>query len=209
MTTATKTRAKQADAPATSPEPARFVLTASLADLAKQKRDETHEFALTSTMPGAFATVRVPDLGDPDILTMLPDQLLRDMLVTVNGIEANENGTGLDISKPDEVDIERLKANAKQSRALADAYCVAGFVDPPLAYTERDQKTTAHVLLEAIHPADRARFFNWCNAQGSGATATVTAFPDGSAEDMAVGGPGGVDSDATEPPAESVPDGNE
>lgn len=210
MPTATKTKPKAADAPAA---PTRFVITPDMAYRAFEERNRETDFALTSTfpnMPGAVAKVRIPDLGDPDILAMLPEQLLRDMLVTINTIETTENGQApLDLTKPDELDIARLKANARQARALADAYCVAGFVDPPLAYSEQERKTARHMPLELVHPADRARFFNWCNAQNAGATATAGAFPDGSAEGVATGGPGGVDGGTTEPVADAGGDGGE
>jgi hypothetical protein len=173
--------------------PQRFVLTAALADLAKQQREAVQEFVLPATAKGAFARVRVPDLGDPDVLMALPDTLLRQILKVVNDVETNEGRiAAVDLSKPDEVDLVAAKHNAMRQRAIVDAYCIAGFVEPPLAMTEDEQTTTAHVLISAIHPSDRIAFFNWCQGQHTEATATAAEFPDGSPESVATGGPSGM-----------------
>src|SRR5690242_16793067 len=101
--------------------PQRFVLTASLADLAKQQREAVQEFALPATAKGAFARVRVPDLGDPDVLMALPDTLLRQILKVVNDVETNEGRIApVDISKPDEIDLVAAKQNAQRQRAIVD-----------------------------------------------------------------------------------------
>ena len=123
----------------------------------------------------------------------------RQILKVVNDVETNEGRIApVDISKPDEIDLVAAKQNAQRQRAIVDAYCIAGFVEPPLAMTEDDQKTTDHVLISAIHPSDRIAFFNWCTGQHTEAAATVEPFPDRPAEDVATGGPGGSDRAAAE-----------
>jgi hypothetical protein len=199
MTTATRTRSKAADAPAAPPpEPKPVMLTAALASKAMKRRNETHTFSLPATaraadVPAIEVTVKVPDLGDPEILTALPDQLLRTILMAVNDVEAREgNQQAIDISKPEEVDFVQAKRQAFRNTALINAYCLAGFVEPQLVLTEAEQKNTSQVLLEAIHPTDRAAFFNWCQQPHMEAAAAVEPFPDGPDEGVAAGGPGGV-----------------
>ena len=200
MTTTTKTKAKAADAPA--------VFSRSLAERIREKRNAVHEFALTATAaqlgePIPPAQVRIPDLGDPDILMALPETLLRTILKVVNEVEAKEGTVApIDISKPDEIDLTAAKQNATRQRAIVDAYCLAGFVEPRLRLTEDDliaQGDQAKVddwLLSDIHPADRIAFFNWCTAPHTEAAATAVEFPDRPAEDVATGGPGGVSESA-------------
>jgi len=196
MTTSTKTKRNAADAPAAFPR--------SLAERIREKRAAVHEFRLTATEqllgePIPPAKVRIPDLGDPDILMGLPETLLRTILKVVNEVETNEGNVGpIDISKPDEIDLTAARQNAMRQRALVDAYCVAGFIEPRLCLTEDEQTNVDDWLLSDIHPTDRIAFFNWCSGAHTEAAATVETFPDRPAEDVATGGPGGVDSDAAE-----------
>jgi len=196
MTTSTKIKAKAADAPA--------AFNRSLAQRIRAKREAVHDFRLTATEqllgePLPPARVRIPDLGDGEILNGLPDSLLRTMLQVASDIEAGKPGIApVDLSKPDEIDITAAKQNAMRQRALVDAYCVAGFIEPRLCLTEDDQTDADDWLLSDIHPADRIAFFNWCNGVHTEAAATVEPFPDRPTEDVATGGPGGVDSEAAE-----------
>jgi hypothetical protein len=205
MPTATRTKRKAADAPAAPTQ----IFSAALAAKAREQREAITDFPLDATMPGAFAKVRIPDLGDPDVLMMLPDPLLRSILHVVNDVERKESGAPIDISQPDTVDLDAAKSAAKRNRALVDAYCMAGFVNPPLAYTDDDMLTPDHVLVADIAAADRTRFFNWCNGQQMEAAATVEPFPDGSPTGVATGGSGGVDDNAAEPVADAAGDGAE
>lgn len=192
---ATKTATKAAAAPAG--------FSRSLAERIRAKRDAVHEFRLTATEqmagePLPPAKVRIPDLGNPEILAGLPDTLLRTMLQVANEIEAGGSGmTDIDLSKPNEIDLTAAKQNAIRQRALIDAYCVAGFVEPRLWLTQ-DEADDNDWLLSDIHPSDRIAFFNWCNGVQTEAAATVAPFPDRPDADMATGGSGGVDSDAAE-----------
>jgi hypothetical protein len=201
MTTATRTRSKAADAPVAPPpqsEPNAMPLTAALANKAWRKRNELHNFLLPATARDAGVdaievTVKIPDLGDPEILTALPDQLLRTILMAVNQVEVLEgNQKAIDISKPEEVDFVQAKRQAFRNTALINAYCLAGFVEPQLVLTEAEQKNTNQVLLDAVHPTDRAAFFNWCQQPHAEAAAAVEPFPDGPDEGVATGGPGRV-----------------
>jgi hypothetical protein len=216
MSTATRTKPKAADAPAVSPPPKTpepVMLTAALASKARERRLAIHKFALPATaalagVPAMEAEVRIPDLGDPELLVGLPDTLLRRILTVANEVEARGGNTNaIDLTKPDEIDLEKAKRNAKQSRALIDGYCVAGFVNPELVMTEADQKNTNQILLEDIHPADRTAFFNWCNGQHTEAAATVEPFPGGSREGVATSRSGGVDGAAAERTVEAVGSG--
>jgi hypothetical protein len=216
MTTATRTRSKAADAPAAPPpEPKPVMLTAALASKAMQRRNETHTFSLPATareagVPAIEVTVKVPDLGDPDVLTDLPDSLLRQILMVVNEVEAQEGTeTAVDLSKPEDIDFVAAKRKAIRNKALVNAYCLAGFVEPQLVATEAEQKNTNQILLEAIHPNDRNAFFNWCQQPHAEASAKVEPFPNGSLEGVATGGSGGVDESATERASEDVGDGGD
>jgi hypothetical protein len=189
MSTATKTRTKAADAPAAPP---RFILTTSLAEIARQKREAVQEFELTATAPGAFAKVRLVDLSDQATLTSLPETLLRKILGIANDVELREGRTN-PVQEDGTLDVERAIRVAKANARAVDAYCVAGFVEPPLIFTEGERVRDDQVVVSDIHPADRQRFFEWCQGRHAEASAAVEPFPDGSAEGVATGGSGGVD----------------
>lgn len=159
----------------------RAKLTPDIAAAAYAKRRELIEFDLPAT--GAFAMVRQPDLGDSEILAELPAELLTGILVTLNQID----GGDVDITKPETIDFDRIKERAKRDRSIIDAYCLAGFVEPPLIWDEASRTSDDQVLLEMIHPSDRAAFFNWCNTARTEATSNVTTFPGRPDEDVAVG----------------------
>jgi hypothetical protein len=204
MTTATRKRPRGADAPA--PSPKRFVLTASAAREARQKREEIHDFELTHTMPGAFARVRLVDLQDPEILTnALPARLLAELLETVREVEGQEaGGEARELSVIEKIDLAR-----KNMHAIV-AYCIAGFVEPPLILSEddRDPRRDDEVVVTDIDARDRQRFFDWCQGRYEEASATVLPFPQGSASTVDAGGPGGASGGASEPTAESSRDGD-
>ena len=202
MTTATRKRPTSADAPAESP-PEQFVLTASLADLARKKREAVRDFELTATSDGfdgvAIARVRLVDLADSATLTSLPESLLRKVLTIANDVEIREGRTN-PVQDDGSLDIDRAIRVAKANARAIDAYCVAGFVEPALIFTEGERVRDDQVLVSDIHPADRQRFFDWCQGRHAEAAATVETFP-GSREldaGMAAGGPGGVDGGSTE-----------
>jgi len=94
----------------------------------------------------------------------------------------------------------RLDAPSRDHRcaAFSPAAPLAPEKQARLCLTEDDQTDADDWLLSDIHPADRIAFFNWCNGVHTEAAATVEPFPDRPAEDVATGGPGGVDSDAAE-----------
>ena len=56
------------------------------------------------------------------------------------------------------------------------------------------------VLVSDIHPADRQRFFDWCQGRHAEAAATVEPFPGSRELDSGVdaGGSGGIDGGSTE-----------
>lgn len=211
MTTATQTktqtgkRTKATDpgvaaasaAPAPPPEPTRFILTNAIAQQALERRTAVHDFDLTATMPGAVARVQYVDLNHPGTLSALPETLLRAVLGMANDLEIRE-GTqeAPEITRynPDgTLNVEGVIRLAQIEAKAADAYCLAGFVEPALILTEGERVRDDQVLLQAIHPVDRRRFGDWCNGPGSEASETVLPFPDGPDEGLAAGGPGGVD----------------
>ena len=209
MTTATKKRPTSADAPAESP-PKQFVLTASLADLARKQREAVRDFPLTATsehLDGtAIARVRLVDLADSATLTSLPETLLRKVLTIANDVEIREGRTN-PVQDDGSLNIDRAIRVAKANARAIDAYCVAGFVEPVLILAESDRTSKEQVLVSNIHPADRQRFFDWCQGRHTEAAATVEPFPDGSTEGVATGGSGGMDGAAAESAAPAAGDG--
>jgi hypothetical protein len=210
MSTATRTRPKAADAPAAPPPPDRFVLTASLADQARQKREAVQDFALTATAPGAYARVRLVDLSDQATLSSLPESLLRRVLGIANDIELREGKT-TPVQDDGSLDIERAIRLAKANARAIDAYCVAGFVEPSLIFSEEDRIHDAQVIVSDIHPADRTRFFEWCQGRHTEAAAAVEPFPGAQQLDSGVdaGRSGRVDRAATKRAAVPAPDGGD
>lgn len=203
---ATRTKPKAADAPAVSsstPEPKLF--DTAMAQQAIKRWDTVHDFALTATQQGAFARVRLVDLSDGAMLNSLPNTLLERVLQIAADIDPNRKSVPV-ISDAGVIDLDRAKRNVDRQAAICDAYCIAGFVQPPLIVAESDRTAPDQVLLRAIHPADRQRFFQWCQGRHTEAPATVTDFP--AARELADGvadrGSGGMAGDATEPAAASA-----
>ena len=211
MSTATRSR-KAADAPAASPngEPAPFILTASLADLARQKREAVQRFDLSATAPGAYAMVRLVDLGDVATLTDMPDHLLTKVLMIANDVEIREGRTK-PVNDDGTFNAEHVLKLMRANKASVNAYCVSGFVDPPVIFEETDRTNPEQLVVDMIHPADRQRFFDWCHGRHAEAAATVAPFPEPRelADGVAAGGPGGVQRKAAKRPANARADGGD
>jgi hypothetical protein len=203
---ATRTTAKPAAAPADSPVRERVTLTASLVDLARQKRNQTHEFELTATSEAVgqtiIAEVRRVDLNSVDAILALPDRLQRqifEMQMQVDKMQqkgvTNEDGT-----VNEDVGLKALQM-MQEAREL---YAVAGFVNPSLIQHESHRTRDDQIVAGLIDSQDLNRFYEWCTGQSLEASATAARFPDRPGEDVATGGPGGVDRDTTEPSASAA-----
>lgn len=136
------------------------ILTPRLAEQARAARDGLQAFELTATSPGTWARVRMVDLSDSDQLVALPADVLRDVL------QAHEDARAY-VGQPVTLEggglnIERVVALGKGDQLIRDAYCLAGFVDPPLIRHESARIAPAQIVVDAIHPADRQRFFDLC-----------------------------------------------
>lgn len=195
------TRTTAAEAPA-APQSSRF--TAADAVTVWEVRERTHDFALDATMPGKTAQVRVPDLGDPDVLMGLPTPLLEQIMRYTREVETAEGRPQPAPAAPEPFDIERVRKDAERNRALIDAYCLAGFVDPPLIYSDKERTEDDQVVISVIHPSDRMRFFQWANGQHTEAAATVAPFPDGGDPGVATGGRSGSSRRSPKRPASAA-----
>jgi hypothetical protein len=180
--------------------PQRFVLTASLADLAREKRNAVQEFELTATSAAVgqriVAEVRRVDLNSVDAILALPDTLTRQVLEMQQQVaKAQQDGvTNADGTLNEDVGLKALR----MMQEAQDLYCVAGFVNPPLIQHESLRTRDDQIVVELIDPADRRRFFEWCTGQNAEARATAARFPDEPGANVAAGGSGGGD----QPPAE-------
>lgn len=203
------TRTKPAAAPATldhssgediTPQP--FVLTASLADLARERRNRVQDFALTATSEAlgreVIAKVRRVDLNSVDAILALPEQLTRQVLEMQAAVtKAQEQG----VTNPDgTVNADTAMQAMQMVRETRDLYCVAGFVEPALIADEARRTRDDQIVVDLIDPTDRRRFFEWCSGQETEARATVARFPDGPGEDVDAGRSGGGDQSSAERP---------
>ena len=204
---------KPAAAPATpinhpgedgTPEP--FVLTASLADLAREKRNAVQSFELTATSAAVgqriVAEVRRVDLNSVDAILALPDSLTRQVLeMQARVAKTQQEGlTNADGSLNEDVGLRALR----MMQEAQDLYCVAGFVRPPLIQHEALRTRDDQIVVDLIDPADRRRFFEWCTGQDTEARATAARFPDRPDADVATGGSGGGDQSSPEPSASAA-----
>jgi hypothetical protein len=191
----------------------RFILTTSLAELARQRREAVQEFELTATqrelkmVEPIYAEVRMVDLADAATLSALPETLLRKVLSIANDVEVRE-GRANPIAEDGSLNIERAIKVAQANTEAINAYCVAGFVKPQLIFTNAERTNDDQVLVSDIHPADRQRFFDWCQGRHAEAAATVAPFPGPRELDPGVdaGGPGGIDGGQAEHATEPAPD---
>jgi len=195
-----------------------MLFSADLAGQAIERRNAVHDFELTATMPGAFARVRMVDLNDQSALLALPERVLRFVLGMANDIDSREGkaAVGERTNEDGSLNVENVLKAAQLEAKMFDGYCLAGFVEPRLVLTQdevdRERGSTdgdKPVLLDAIHPADRRRFYLWCDGHHAEAAATVEPFSGGPAAGVAASGPGGVDGAAAEPAAEPAGDGAE
>lgn len=181
-----KRTTKAAEAPAAT-QPERFILTSETAELAKEARLAPQEFALEATAPGAIARVRVVDLNSLDDILALPERFRRQIFEMQKEVE-RRNGNFTVKDDDGNIDIESGMEAIRLYKQAIDLYCLAGFVEPKLITSEHERTDTAQVLIELVHPADRQRFFEWCQSRNTGANATVAKFPKRPSQDVATRG---------------------
>lgn len=141
---------KRKPKPPKSPGP---VLSAKVANDAQAKREQVHDFALPFTAPGTWAKVHAVQISDPSVMMSLPPLLVKQLVEET--IEAAEV-----LAKSEDL-IEQFQQYGLVITAHR-ATCIAGFIDPPLIMSETDRTSPDQVVVDAIHPRDQHRYYEWC-----------------------------------------------
>ncbi|HEY7119312.1 MAG TPA: hypothetical protein VH475_22165 [Tepidisphaeraceae bacterium] len=163
------------------------VSRASAIRAARQASQAAAEIVFPLPATGGEALVRRLDLLELIALDAIPAGLQS----VVNDMLSTQIGGGGEAPVLDDVLAAAggPLAALRQQQQLADAACLAGFLDPRLVATPADVTDGEHELaLEEIARADRLAYWTWCQG-GEEAAALAPAFPEPAA--AAVAGPAG------------------
>jgi hypothetical protein len=126
-------------------------------------------------------TRTVDDDGDPQEahvrrVTML-DRTMIGALPRSMQTRLIELTSGRDNTPTKEMTPQQLMRRMGRGEELADAYCVAGFLDPKVYATLEEAETYDGVWVKDIDIADRFAFMNACDAVSEEAMAKLKPFP--------------------------------
>lgn len=144
---------------------------------AREATRTTRETTFPLSATGGEAVVRRLDLLELIALDAIPaalQSIVNDLLETQLGGE----GTG---EEPAVTDVIRAAggplAALKQQQALADAACLAGFIDPRVVAQASDvTNPDTEIIIDEIERSDRLAYWTWC--QGGELPALIGVFPE-------------------------------
>lgn len=148
------------------PSPAAAPTRLNPAALRERKRREQrgYDFILRATTDEdgnpTVARVRRPDIFDADELGKLPDHMQTAIFALIEEAEKEEG-------KPQRPDVEQgvvelLKRNYGAFSTMADAYVIAGFIEPRVYATAAEADANGGVWVKDIERADRIAFYHHC-----------------------------------------------
>lgn len=143
---------------------------------AQEAARATREQVFPLPATGGEAVVRRLDLLELIALDAIPAALqgiVNELLETQIGGSGGEQPSATDVVRAAGGPLAALK----QQQALADAACVAGFLDPRLVATAAEVTDPERELaLDEIERSDRLAYWTWC--QGGDAAALAPVFPE-------------------------------
>lgn len=144
-------------------------------EVIERRRREKEGFKFRLFRTGYDARVRIVSLADRAMMEALPAHV-QDRL---GKIMKRQNA-----ARPTE-DFAGYLRGSGITLDMADIFCVAGFIDPPLVLTEADlvYQPDAWVVTD-LHPDERIAFFQACNDEEEGAASRLEPFSPGPGESV-------------------------
>lgn len=180
------------DRPIPLSDPDDGILTPEKARAAREAAQQGRRFRLVHT--GGWAVVRRFTPTDRIAIGRLPEAQQQRVLNALAKASDNANARRSDgtISRSIALD------NMRRQEDLINAYCVAGFVRPPLIFAETDRTNPDQVVVTDLDMKDREAFFAVCETDSEAAARRFAPFPGEPAGDVATGGSFGELRPATE-----------
>lgn len=180
--------------PAPQPEPAPVQAGPKRLDPAalrarRQREAAGYDFVLRATTDEdgnpTVARVRRPDIFDADEIGKLPQHMQHAIFRLIEEAEAQEGKTPGATVEESVVDL--LARNYASFATLADAYVIAGFIEPRVYATAAEADTNGGVWVKDIERADRMAFYHHCTGMRTEAAESLTNFRDRPADDVDAG----------------------
>ena len=131
-------------------------------------------------------TVKRPDIFDADTIRALPTHLSASIFKLMEETRKHEGELSEDELR--EQPIDHLINNYGNSSDMAEAFVLAGFVEPRAYDTPEEADREGGVWVKDVAFSDRIAFMNWCNGRAKEVTDPVAeTFPEGPGEDRGAG----------------------
>jgi len=164
---------EQVPLPALAPTPSakRPKITRAVALAARERERRGFRFELFRTMPGEYAHVKRLSLADRTMLGSLPTAMQERVLRLLNETRGDGDAGPLTIAK--------ITKNQTRQEDLANAFCVAGFLDPTLVGTEDELANNFDALVVTdLALEERLAYLNACLGNDEVAARRLEPFPD-------------------------------
>lgn len=154
-------------------------LSSGTARKRRQERTATKEFVLEATLDDdgnpTSALVRKPNIFDADELQKLPKHMQAKIFELIDETELAE-GTSTEEDDGEGRSLMEFAQAFGSASEMADAYCVAGFVEPR-CYADADEADAqGGVWVKDIDFQDRIAFLTYCTGTQREAAAAVRQF---------------------------------
>lgn len=153
----------------------------------RRYRTEGVPFTLTATTDGegnpTVVRVRIPDILDADTLDMLPDALRAEVFSTIEEVEKANTAAMRNVKQGGEGEAVTAMSTAELASRfgnlskMADAYVIAGFIEPRVYATPEEADEHGGAWVKDIEFVDRMAFFTYCTDNERGAASLAKPFP--------------------------------
>jgi len=146
-------------------------ITRAVALAARERERRGFRFELFRTAPGEHAHVKRLSLADRTMLGSLPSAMQERVLRLLNETRGDGDAGPLTIA--------RITKNQTRQEDLANAFCVAGFIDPVLVGTEADLAANPDALVVTdLALEERLAYLNACLGNDEVAARRLEPFLD-------------------------------
>lgn len=121
-----------------------------------------------------YANVKPLDLTDHVVIGSLPSAMQSRVMRAMMAISKTTPALN---EKTNTLSVPVAIRNLEKNEDLVNAYCVAGFIDPPLIWVETDRVNTSQVVVTDIALTDRREFFALCGNSAEDEADRLLPFP--------------------------------
>lgn len=175
----------------------------------RQERNATFEFVLENTLDEegnpTSALCRKPNIFDAEELLQLPKHIQGEVFQL---IEETQKAEGEFQQSGKDPSLSEMAEQYGSLTTMADAACLAGFIDPRLYATEEEADANGGVWVKDIDFQDRMAFFNLITGEQREAAASVAGFHQGPMGDVRAGSTGDPVPAAGQPEHHPAPGGS-